>query len=180
MNFVEGRLVERSALDGAALGADVLGSDVLGAGSGALAFLADGESGGESGGAGGSEAGGAGAGGFALALPSAQAERLAGHAGQRVSLGIRPEAFHVAGSATAPSGAAVSRWRVDVVEPMGNEVVLYVSRGPHRVVGRVAPQVLPEPGAWVDLAVDPRRLHFFDAASGETLATQIDPASQAA
>src|SRR5690606_16423384 len=79
MNFVEGRLVERSALDGAALGADVLGSDVLGAGSGALAFLADGESGGESGGAGGSEAGGAGAGGFALALPSAQAERLAGY-----------------------------------------------------------------------------------------------------
>src|SRR5690606_32305323 len=63
MNFVEGRLVERSALTDAVpgsdvlgadvLGADALGSDVLGAGSGALAFVAEGERGG----AGGSEAG---------------------------------------------------------------------------------------------------------------------------
>ncbi len=170
MNFVEGRLVERSAVGG------TLGADVLGAGSGALAFLADG-----TGDAGSEDQSEAGSGAhFALALPSAQSERLSGHLGQRVTLGVRPEAFHVAGSPTAPSGVAESRWRIEVVEPMGNEVVLYVRQGPHRVVARVAPQVLPEPGAWLELAVDPRRLHFFDAETGATLATQIDPASQAA
>lgn len=162
MNFIEGRLVERRHVEG-----DALGADALGAGSGALAFVADGSP----------EADGA---DFALALPAVQAEHLAGHLGQAVTLGVRPEAFHVAGSPSAPGGAAVSRWRVDVVEPMGNEVVLYASQGPHRIVARVAPQALPEPGGEVALACDPRRLHFFDAESGLTLATQVDPASQAA
>ena len=56
-----------------------------------------------------------------------------------------------------------SSWTLDVVEPMGNEIVLYAHTGPHQVVARVAPQAIPEPGAAIALAFAPSKLHFFDA-----------------
>jgi multiple sugar transport system ATP-binding protein len=52
---------------------------------------------------------------------------------------------------------------------MGNEVFLHASAGEHELTARVAPQPLPEPGAEIALALDGRRLHFFDPVSRETL-----------
>ncbi len=101
----------------------------------------------------------------ALSVPlgASDASLLRAHAGQAITLGIRPEDLYVAGP-TAPNGSATSRWTLDVVEPMGNEIVLYVSSGPHTAVARVAPQPIPEPGTDtdIDLALDTSKLHFFD------------------
>ena len=89
-----------------------------------------------------------------------------GASGRRVTLGVRPE--HVA---LARDGAAAdaARWRLDLVEPMGNEAVLYASLGAHEITARVAPAALPEPGSMVALAPDPARVHLFDAATGARL-----------
>ena len=140
MNFVEGRLTsDGGAGDG-----------------GALAFVAEADA-------------------LRLPLPDRYAARLAGYAGRPVTLGVRPEDVSVAGSAPdgAPDEAAdramASRWTVDVLEPMGNEVVVYAHAGPHNVVARVAPQVLPEPGQPLDLALDGGKLHFFDAETEQAL-----------
>jgi multiple sugar transport system ATP-binding protein len=59
--------------------------------------------------------------------------------------------------------------RLDLVEPMGNEIVLHASAGEHELTARVAPQPVPEPGAEIPLALDHQRLHFFDSTSRETL-----------
>jgi multiple sugar transport system ATP-binding protein len=104
---------------------------------GDLAFVADGEV-------------------FAVPVPPAYAAALAPYAGQAVILGVRPEHLSV-----ARDGAA-SPWTVDVVEPMGSEIVLYVSAGPHQAVARVAPQPIPEPGNPIPLVFDVNALHFFD------------------
>jgi multiple sugar transport system ATP-binding protein len=109
---------------------------------------------------------------FTLPLPDAYAERLRPQAGRPVTLGVRPEDVSVAG----PASAAPSRWELDVVEPMGNEIVLYAHTGPHQVVGRVPPQLLPEPGQPLDLIFDLGKLHFFDRETEATLTEVPAPA----
>ncbi|MFN3597260.1 MAG: ABC transporter ATP-binding protein [Rubricoccaceae bacterium] len=85
-------------------------------------------------------------------------------------LGIRPEDLYVDGH--APASRRLSEplaFELDVVEPMGNEVVLYAHAGSHAVVARVEPQVLPEAGRPLMLRADLDKLHVFDASSGQAL-----------
>ncbi len=115
---------------------------------------------------------------FTVPVPEPQAAALRGHAGKPVTLGVRPEDLYVAGpdgaTARLDSPSAAATWQLDVLEPMGNEVVLYASLGfngsGHAVVARVAPQPLPQPGAPIALALDLGKLHFFDHETEETLA----------
>ncbi len=58
---------------------------------------------------------------------------------------------------------------LQVIEPMGHEVVAYFDAGDTRLVARLAPQELPKLGAEVALVADLERLHLFDTESGETL-----------
>jgi multiple sugar transport system ATP-binding protein len=112
---------------------------------------------------------------FALGLPSEWAELLGRReagGGKRetdVILGIRPEDVRVA----RPGDAGAVRARLDLVEPMGNEIFLHASAGEHELTARVAPQPLPEPGREIALALDDARLHFFDATSRETLRAEV-------
>ena len=139
-------------------------------------FVADG--GGTEGDSGGPE--GDGAPPLALALGDADAALLRGYAGQAVTLGVRPEDFYVAGSAALTAPSATATWTLDVTEPMGNEIVIYVHAGGggvrHEAVARVAPQELPEPGRPIDLAIDLTKLHFFDRETGVALA-EAEPAA---
>ena len=90
-----------------------------------------------------------------------------GGRGESVILGVRPEDVRVA----RPGDASAARLRLDLVEPMGNEVFLHASAGEHEVTARVAPQPLPEPGAEIALALDESKMHFFDPVSRESLRT---------
>jgi len=72
-------------------------------------------------------------------------------------LGIRPEHVGV-GSGT--------KFTLDLVEPIGNEVFVYASAAENHVVARVAPQELPQIGSPIALNFDAAHLHFFDPQSG--------------
>ena len=101
-----------------------------------------------------------------------------------VTLGIRPEDLYVtddapANTAPAPSSAvpaatASATFRLDVVEPMGNEVIIYTRADSldTPLVGRVAPQELNPPGTSIELAFDLSKLHFFDADTGVSLPSE--------
>jgi len=105
------------------------------------------------------------AGAFTLPLTPAWQDRLAGYVEHSVTLGIRPEDLYVAGSPYLRGAAAEATLQVEVLEPMGSEVVVYVrteGATPHTLVARVAPQDLPEPGAPIRMAFDLGKLHFFD------------------
>ena len=95
-----------------------------------------------------------------------------GQRGLEVVLGIRPEDVGVA--APSDDGARV-RMRLDLVEPMGNEVFVHASAGDHEMTARVPPQPLPDLGAEVALTLNASRMHFFDAATRESL--RAEPAS---
>jgi multiple sugar transport system ATP-binding protein len=86
-------------------------------------------------------------------------------AGERVILGIRPEALRLVNGADAAaqsSGYAFDS-TVEVVEPLGNEILLDVRAGPNLMVARVDPATRIKVRDSARLAVDPERLHFFDA-----------------
>jgi multiple sugar transport system ATP-binding protein len=99
--------------------------------------------------------------GMEIAVPAPQAERLRGHVGRQLTLGIRPEDLRVADGAE-PAGLTFSS-RVEVVEQLGSEVLLDVRVGEDTMVAAVDPTVRVGPEDTLRLAVNPARLHFFDA-----------------
>ena len=86
--------------------------------------------------------------------------------GRDVLLGVRPENIYHSRGPYTPSPATEISARIDVIEPMGNEILLYTRSGASDIVARIAPQEIPAPDEQVSLAIDLRRLHYFDAATG--------------
>ncbi|MGB5938341.1 MAG: ATP-binding cassette domain-containing protein, partial [Rhodanobacter sp.] len=80
---------------------------------------------------------------------------------RQVVLGVRPEHLQ-----PRDTGEAAFSARLEVLEPVGNEVFLNLRHGDHALVSRVSPRTLPEPGSTLALGLAAERLHLFDAASG--------------
>ena len=92
-----------------------------------------------------------------------------------VTLGVRPEDVYLAGGAgRVQSPTDVATGTIDVVEPMGNEIVLYMTIGSHSVVARVEPQDVPESGAPVEVVFDAAKLHLFDGETGVSLRAGLE------
>ena len=103
--------------------------------------------------------------GFRLPVPAHLLERVAGAVGRHVVLGVRPEHFHV----RPPEGGvpAEVKMSVNVVEPLGNDMDVYMSTSLNdHVVARVEAQSGLQTDAPATLYVDRRKVHFFEP--GET------------
>jgi multiple sugar transport system ATP-binding protein len=86
----------------------------------------------------------------------------------RVFLGIRPQHLEVVGEATGGDGSL--RAEVGVVEPMGNEQIVYLTLpGGERVVAVAPVQPRITPGEKVSIRVRPEGLHIFDAQTGKRI-----------
>ena len=105
--------------------------------------------------------------GFRIQVPQAQTGNLKPYKGQRVTLGIRPEDLHVAGGGDAPQHTFDAV--VDVVEPLGSEILLDVKAGTSTLVARVEPTVRAKVHEQVRLAMNPERLHFFDTKTEQAI-----------
>jgi multiple sugar transport system ATP-binding protein len=138
-----------------------------------------------------------------LALPAELGQSrpglVAGEA-RKVVIGIRPEDLTVAGGATADHETTLAA-HVELVEALGNESLVHFSTDARTVrdrggawtadptvthasgdiagasaaegVARVDPRVPVAAGERVALAVDVRRLHFFDAETGDAIGVGI-------
>ncbi len=58
---------------------------------------------------------------------------------------------------------------LEVVEPMGNEIYLYVTLGGKNLVARVDVRKPPAINTDIDLVLDMARAHFFDKETGRSL-----------
>ena len=94
-------------------------------------------------------------------MPADRVASLGGYKGQPVTVGIRPEDLRVG----APSESADMSFDalVEVVEPLGAEILLDTSVGGQQVVARVDPTVRARPHEKLRLTFVPERIHFFDA-----------------
>jgi multiple sugar transport system ATP-binding protein len=98
--------------------------------------------------------------GFRVAVPPERTAALRPYKGQAITLGVRPEDIHIASGADGQDRSFTAV--VDVVEPLGSEILLDVKVGPSAMVARVEPTVRLKVHESVRLALDPDRLHFFD------------------
>ena len=110
-----------------------------------------------------------------LPLPDAIAGEVSGAAGKPVTLGIRPEDLYVGGTHHVEGPVEDAEFQLDVTEPMGNEIVTYISNADSSLVARLEPQSLPDPGESITIAFDLQKLKFFDAESGDALIFEDEP-----
>ena len=99
--------------------------------------------------------------GLRIKLPDEIAQRLRGHIGREVILGVRPEDLTVAGSADLdhPCFDAV----IEVVEQLGSEILLDMKVGESIMVASVEPTARVRVADKLRVAMRRSRLHVFDA-----------------
>ncbi len=91
-----------------------------------------------------------------------QASALERWLDREVILGVRPEDLRLLDAST---DAAIDA-RLEVIEPVGNEVFLNLRYGSQALVARTPPRTLPELGSTLHFGFAWERLHFFDPQQG--------------
>jgi multiple sugar transport system ATP-binding protein len=102
------------------------------------------------------------AGSFIVTIPADKTKLYTSQIGKEIIFGIRPE--HIHDPQFAPPGITAARveTRVDVTEPMGNEVFLYLVCGEHTFIARVNPRTRSRPGDRLEVSFDMSQVHVFD------------------
>jgi multiple sugar transport system ATP-binding protein len=97
-----------------------------------------------------------------LPLPLDRRTALSSYLDQSIIVGLRPEDIYDADLVAPGIRAATIEARVDVMELMGNETLLYLLNGAHSFIARVDPRSRARAGNTVAVIVNLDRLHFFD------------------
>ncbi|MGC4190079.1 MAG: sn-glycerol-3-phosphate ABC transporter ATP-binding protein UgpC [Thermomicrobiales bacterium] len=107
--------------------------------------------------------------GFKIEVPADRGQGLAPYVGKNVTMGIRPE--HIVDRAHAAPDAArtLIPVTVDVVELLGNEIFVYLNNQSSTLTARMDPEVKLERGQQIEVALEPEKLHFFDATTEATI-----------
>lgn len=107
---------------------------------------------------------------FALAIPANRAAPYRSHIGKKVVLGIRPEDIH--DIEFQPQGIVPiqAEANVDVVEQMGNEMIVYLEEGGKNFIARTDPRTTARIGGRMGIVFNMENMHVFDADTQLSLA----------
>jgi multiple sugar transport system ATP-binding protein len=115
-------------------------------------------------------------GGLKLRVPSRYKEQIAPYSGKDIIFGLRPQDIHDARFAQGmldededPADLMPVRARVDVVEPMGSEVYLYLVNGQNTFVARMDARTEAQPDYVIDVAFNMDKMHAFDPETQQSL-----------
>ena len=108
---------------------------------------------------------------FYVELPSAKAdnEGLKYYVDKEVILGIRPENIHDEEMFLSTAKTGMIEATVDVTEMLGAETFLYLTCAGIPLTARVSPRCTARPQDTVKLALDPNKIHLFDASDEHSL-----------
>ncbi len=108
---------------------------------------------------------------FKLDVPADMAAKLKESGADKgtITLGIRPEDLHDVSETPAEGDFVEIKSRVEIIEPMGSELYLYLTTGKNPFVARVGPHVNAEIDEMRPLSVNMRKAHFFDPKTEKTL-----------
>lgn len=105
-------------------------------------------------------------------IPHNQAEKLRAEqvTGGPICLGVRPEDFFDPSEHKAEDGHYHEfKSRVEIIEPMGSELYLYLTTGSNPFVARVGPHVQADIDDEKPLVINLQKIHFFHAETEATL-----------
>lgn len=100
---------------------------------------------------------------FEITVPARKATPFRAHAGKKVILGIRPEDIHDMDYQPPGITPAPLEANVDVIEQMGNEMILYLEEGGKTFIARVDPRTEARIGGRLRLMLNIDNMHLFDA-----------------
>ncbi len=105
-----------------------------------------------------------------VGVPARYAQAARGVAGKQLTLGIRPE--HLEDAALEPPGSQhgpAIESRVDVVEHLGSELVVYARAGGTPLTARIDPRSDAHTGGTMRFKVDSERMHLFETETGQAI-----------
>ncbi|WP_211747097.1 sn-glycerol-3-phosphate ABC transporter ATP-binding protein UgpC [Paenibacillus sp. Marseille-Q4541] len=107
--------------------------------------------------------------GASFTLSDGVAAGLSGYQGQKVILGIRPE--HIYGEDLAPVLESPHKLavKVEVVEHLGSENLVYFHVGSRMITAKVNPETIAYSGQPKTFLLDLRKAHFFDPETEERI-----------
>jgi len=114
--------------------------------------------------------------GLRLKVPARFNDFLAPYNGKQIVFGLRPQDIHDSRFANgmldegeSPDDLVPVRTRVDVVEPMGSEVYLYLLVGQLQFVSRVDSRTEVQPNYILDVSFNMDKMHAFDPETQQSI-----------
>ncbi|MCF7918486.1 MAG: sn-glycerol-3-phosphate ABC transporter ATP-binding protein UgpC [Candidatus Cloacimonetes bacterium] len=108
-------------------------------------------------------------GSFKVDIPPEFNAALDKHQNKAVIMGLRPEDIYDAKFDTMAEKPVKISAMCDLVEPMGNEYVVYFSIGKSKIIARLDPKKLPKIDENMTVSLDMFKAHFFEAESKNCL-----------
>ena len=107
-------------------------------------------------------------GNFSVRLDVVAATKVASYVGKAVVFGLRPEDLEGATAGDADPAHTIKA-KVEVVEPMGAEIFLYLNTGNNSFIARLDAHEQAEVNQVVEMNLNMNKAHFFDPDTGEAL-----------
>jgi len=104
---------------------------------------------------------------FRMAVPADLRDRYLKVKDREAILGIRPQHIFDKGIRGPFPGGEPLRATVEVIEPVGSEVILLATCGSAQVTAMVDPQTLAKPHAEIEFLVDMNQMHLFNKSTEE-------------
>ncbi len=108
--------------------------------------------------------------GLRLPAPSRRRDVLASYLGRDLVLGVRPEDIHDRDYVPGTMNGAPVSAQVDVMEPMGSEIYVYLLSDKQPYVARVDPRSQARPGKTIEVMINLDHLHLFDKETEQAIA----------
>lgn len=109
------------------------------------------------------------AGSFQVHLAENRAKSLENYIGKTVILGLRPEDIHDKALSNLADKSNVARMKVDVVEPMGANSIIYLTCGQHTLLADVDAETKAKEGGDLEVVLDSAAAHVFDKETEQSI-----------
>jgi multiple sugar transport system ATP-binding protein len=109
---------------------------------------------------------------YQIPVPPSKAPTFEKHAGKKVIFGIRPEDIHDIEYKPGGITPANVEAKVEVVEQMGNEMIVYLEEKSKSFVARTDPRTKAHVGSRMGFAFNTDNMHLFDAETKLSLSYQ--------
>ncbi len=106
---------------------------------------------------------------LSLDIPASQSDKLKAYQNKSVYLGIRPESISDSSESFNANEISKVEVKIDVVEPMGNEVFLYFQIDNEQFICRKTTHDLPTPESLKKLYFNLSKLQFFDVQTEQAI-----------
>jgi multiple sugar transport system ATP-binding protein len=108
-------------------------------------------------------------GAFRADVPQEYMSQLSAFAGRPIIFGIRPEDIHDRLLRPDAKDESVVKAAVDVHEPLGSDIILYLTAGEHSIVARVDARSQARMGQNTEVVLDMKKMHVFNPDTHEAV-----------